>query len=157
MSNINNSFNLIGRTTREIQVYDNKDGSRKVLMTIAVQNNFKSRDGERKSQFINVEALIPAMQNGLGIYAYIHKGDLIAVGGSIRSSVYQKDGQPVFKQILNVEDVTLLEPKSITNARANSAQLESETPTATSDKFSDIADDQIEDPRFGSGSLPFDD
>ena len=108
----NNMFCITGRTTHDIHVFENRDGSHTIRMTVAVQNDYRNKDGHRGVQFVDVEAFVSAEVSGLGVYAYIFKGDLISVSGSIRSSTYQdkKTGETVFRQILNADAVTVLWP-----------------------------------------------
>ena len=90
-------------------------------MTIAVPNNFKNKDGSRGSQFPSVEAFVSSKANGLGVYAYIHKGDLISVSGTIRTNTFtDKNGETQYTQVLNVDDVVLQESRKTTTERQNS-------------------------------------
>lgn len=115
----NNMFAITGRTTSDIRVYTNSDGSRKIIFTVAVRNAYKDKGGNHGAQFIGVEAFIPAHQPDLGVYSCIRQGDLVAVGGSIRSSHYTgKDGKPVYTQALVIDNVTLLESRQVSENRA---------------------------------------
>ena len=46
----------IGRLTRDITRFTNSDGSQKLMIHLAVDNNFLSRDKQRHSQFLDFEA-----------------------------------------------------------------------------------------------------
>lgn len=121
MSNISNYGQAIGRATKNPQVFTNKDGSRKVMLTVAAQDNFTSGTGDdksKKTRFIPVEGFIRANKQGNGVYDLIHEGDLIAVTYSVRNNNYtDAAGNAQYGIVLNVEDIQLLESKSVTDAR----------------------------------------
>lgn len=118
--NIRNYGIATGRLTRDPQVFDNQDGSRKVLFTLAAQDNFRNRKDQRNSQFLPFEAFISKdsfTKNGLGVYALMHKGDKVAIQYTIKTPSYEKDGQTIYKVALVPENVDLLESKATTDAR----------------------------------------
>ena len=115
-----------GRLTRDPYIAENKDGSRKVMLTIAAQDNFKSKDGTRKSQFINLEGFIPAKSEDT-VYNLIHKGDMVGIEYSVRTNNYtDKSGETVYSQVLFIQSVDLKETKKSIAARAGDAQPEAE-------------------------------
>lgn len=128
--NLNNFGTSTGRLTREPVVFENKDGSRKVLFTLAVPNNYKNKEGKRDANFIAYEGFVNADKVGLGVYDYMHTGDLVSVSYSVRSKNYtRKDGTAVYEQILQVEDVELRESqKKGTKAVAETAEMPADQP-----------------------------
>lgn len=50
MKNIRNYGIVTGRLTRDPQVFENRDGSRKIKFTVAAQNHFTNGQGEYDSQ-----------------------------------------------------------------------------------------------------------
>lgn len=121
--NINNFGIAKGRLGKDPVVFDNADGSKKVMISLAVKNNFKSKSGERESQFINLEGFISkekaAGANPLGAYAFMHKGDLVSFGYEVRQNNYTaKDGTPVYDQVLFIQETVLEESKKTTEDRA---------------------------------------
>lgn len=121
--NIQNNGFAIGRLTRDPKVFPNSDGSKKVLFTIAVPRNYKNSANERDSDFLPMEAFIPAARADLGVYGYMHKGDKVAIAYAVQSSTYtdKNTGAPVYKIGLNVQEVSLQESKATTAARAATA------------------------------------
>ena len=119
MSNVRNEGTVIGRLTRDITVFTNSDGSHKVLFTVAAQDNFKSGvDKTRKTQFVPLEAFVSKYSNGLGVYGYMHKGDLVAVNYTVKSSSYQdRSGQTRYTIALSVTSVELMESKAAAEER----------------------------------------
>lgn len=124
MLNMRNYGVAEGRLTREPAVFQNSDGSKKIKLTIAAQDNYKStnEDGkkEKGSQFIQLEAFVPAGRDKT-VYDLMHKGDMVGAQYSIRSNTYEKDGKPVYSQVLFIESVDLKETKATTAARAAKA------------------------------------
>lgn len=118
-TNLSNFAVLKGRLTKDIVSFLNKDGSRKVLVTIAVDNNWVNKaDGKRGTQFINLEAFLPANVQGLGAYEHMHSGDLVSFGAHVESDQYKgKDGQTVYAQKIVIDQVQFEEPRSVTQAR----------------------------------------
>ena len=99
MSVVNNVI-LVGRLTADPEVRQG-DNSSYGRATVAVQRDFKNKEGNYDSDFINI------MYSGTTadfISKYFHKGDVIAVQGSIRTGSYtNKDGQKVYTTDVNVD------------------------------------------------------
>lgn len=122
--NIRNFGMASGRLTRDPYIAKNSDGSSKVLLTIAAQNDFKNKDGKRDSQFINLEGFVPAGRE-LGVYNLMHKGDMIGVEYTVRTNNYtDKDGKPVYGQVLFIQSVDLKETKQTIAARNENTQAD---------------------------------
>lgn len=119
MSNPRNSGNVIGRLTKDPVVFTNQDGSKKVAFTLMADHNYTDQQGNRGADAVPVEAFVRATTNGLGPFASIHKGDLVAVNVKLRQDRYKKNGVEVFELKAIVEDITFLEPRSVTQARVN--------------------------------------
>lgn len=108
-----------GRLTRNPLVLMNKDGSAKVKLTIAAQDNYQSKDGKRGSQFINLDAFVRAEKVGASVYDAMHEGDLICAHYTVKTNNYKDaDGKDVYDQILQIQEIDLRESKSVTDARA---------------------------------------
>lgn len=119
MSNPANNGTLIGRLSQDVKAFANQDGSQKLMISIAVEDNFKSGP-EQKAQtsFVQVEAFVGAGKSAGG-WDRVHKGDLIAVQFRVDARSYTgKDGKTVYPVKLVVEGFpTFLEPKSVTDKR----------------------------------------
>lgn len=115
--NTNNFAISTGRLTKNPIVMENKDGSKKVLITVAAQDNYKGKDGKRGSQFIPLEGFVPSGK-ALGVYEKMHQGDQITAQYTVKNNNYtDKSGEEVYGLTLQIESVTLLESKSVTDAR----------------------------------------
>lgn len=104
----------IGRLVRQPKVYENRDGSHKVLYTLAVSRNFQNKEGRRDSDFVNLEAFLPAgRQVEQSVYSRLRVGELAAVRYTIRTSTYtDTSGESRFGVSLLTQDVELLEGKT---------------------------------------------
>lgn len=109
---------VIGRLVREPIIYNNRGGSRKILLTVAAQDSYTGKDGKRESQFVSLEAFVRGNQRTNGVYDYINTGDLISCSYSVRNNTYtDKNGETVYGQVLLVDEVALLESKAAKEAR----------------------------------------
>lgn len=88
-----NAVQLLGRFTRDNEFKEL--GSTSVFRNnIAVQRNFKNKDGERESDFINVVAFGKTAEL---LNQYFCKGQQVAVQGRIQTGSYDKeDGTRVY-------------------------------------------------------------
>lgn len=119
MSNPRNSATVVGRLTKDPVVFANQDGSKKVAFTLMADHNYTDSQGNRGADAVPVEAFVRAATNGTGPFSSIHKGDLVAVNLKLRQDRYTKHGVEVFELKAIVEDITFLEPRSVTQARVN--------------------------------------
>ena len=87
MFNIDNHGLICGRLVDEIKTYTNSDGSRRLLFTLASQDSFRGRNGNKGTQFIPLTAFVPSGR-GSTIYDRIHKGDKVSVSYSLRNNNY---------------------------------------------------------------------
>ena len=105
-----NIVSLVGRTTREPQIMENKNGGKTVLITLAV-NRGKNKDGEQLVDYIPVKGFVAKDAKSNGPYDYIGKGQLVAIKGQLRSGSFEKDGETVYTTDVIIDNggVTLLE------------------------------------------------
>ncbi|MEU0030747.1 single-stranded DNA-binding protein [Streptomyces sp. NPDC006335] len=138
MSNPRNNGQLIGRLANDPKVFENKDGSKKVLFTVFTDRAYTNAQNQRDSDAVPVEAFVRAQTQGLGPYANVHRGDLVAVGFSLRMDRYAKGGEQVFDLKVISEDITFLESRATTQARlaervtkaeAQNQNLQAQAPT----------------------------
>jgi len=118
MSNLRNMYLFEGRLAKAPIFLDNKDGSKKVLLTIAIQNDFKNKKtGDKDSQFIPFQGFIAAGK-GKGVYDFIEKGSLIGGAAELRNNNYDAaDGTKVYGIVNVIQKIDLKESKSTTDAR----------------------------------------
>lgn len=125
-----NTTTLVGRTTRDPQIIENKNGGKTVLFTVAVERSYKDSEGNRPVDFVPVKAFIQDKAKSNGPYDYLKKGQLIAVEAELRSSQYEKDGETVYglDVVVKQSGLTLLERAK---GAAAPATKEAEAPAET--------------------------
>jgi single-strand DNA-binding protein len=104
-----NRIVLIGRLTRDPELRYTQSGVPVASFSLAVDRSFKTADGQRETDFINIIAW-----RGLGENCanYLAKGKLAAVDGRLQIRNYEtKDGQKRTVAEVVAEDVRFLSPK----------------------------------------------
>ncbi len=104
-----NKIFLIGNLTRDPELTETSGGIKICRFAIAVNRNYSSGDGERKTDFFNCVAW-----RGLGetVARYSRKGNKVAVSGSVELRNYE-DSQGIKRTGIDVvcQDVEFLTPK----------------------------------------------
>lgn len=104
-----NTVVLIGRTTRDIDLRRTGNGTAVASFTLAVNRDFKTNDGQ-EADFIQCVAWKKTAEL---LEQYVHKGDRIAVNGSIRTRNYEDShGRTVYVTEVLVNHVEFLETKN---------------------------------------------
>lgn len=104
-----NAVVLIGRTTRDIDLRRTGNGTAVASFTLAVNRDFKTNDGQ-EADFIQCVAWKKTAEL---LEQYVHKGDRIAVNGSIRTRNYEDShGRTVYVTEVLVNHVEFLETKN---------------------------------------------
>ena len=103
-----NAVVLVGRTTKDIELRRTGSGTAVASFTLAVNRDFKTQDGQ-EADFINCVAWKKTAEL---LEQYVHKGDRIAVSGSIRTRNYTgNDGRKVYVTEVLANNVEFLETK----------------------------------------------
>lgn len=104
-----NTVILIGRTTRDIDLRRTGNGTAVASFTLAVNRDFKTNDGQ-EADFIQCVAWKKTAEL---LEQYVHKGDRIALNGSIRTRNYEDNyGKKVYVTEVLVNHVEFLETKN---------------------------------------------
>ncbi len=81
-----NNVILIGRLTKDAELsYLPSTGTAKAVFILAVNRDFKNKNGERDTDFIPVEFMGKKAEN---LVKFIKKGSLVAINGSLRIDRY---------------------------------------------------------------------
>ena len=105
-----NKIILIGNICRDIEVKHYND--RKVIKnTIAVRRDFKNKNGEYDSDFFTFSVWGNQAEF---MQKYAHKGDKIAIVGKLLNNNYERDGQTIYSNDIQAENIELLSPHSTT-------------------------------------------
>ena len=104
-----NSVIINGRITKDPEVhYTNNTNSAYVQFSIAVRKDFKNKDGQYDTIFVDCAAFSATAQY---IGNYVHKGDMLLVKGRLGIQTYQdKDGKTRTFTNIEVEQVENLTP-----------------------------------------------
>jgi single-strand DNA-binding protein len=147
-----NKVLLIGRLTRDAEL--SQSGSTYAKFTLAVNRQFKEKDGSKKADFINCVAFGKAAEV---LTRYTQKGSQIGVEGSLQVSSYEKNGVKQFSTSVVVESIELLGSKG-EQEQSNYQQPQS-TYKAPANPYQQTAVNQQQentvDPRIYDEDIPF--
>ncbi|AVO02331.1 single-stranded DNA-binding protein [Staphylococcus simulans] len=139
---------LVGRLTKDPEFRTTQSGVDVATFTLAVNRNFKSKNGEQQADFINCVVFRKQAEN---VNNYLNKGSLAGIDGRLQSRSYENaEGQRVFVTEVVCDSVQFLEPKnaqaSNNNQSNNQVQqrekaLQSENPFNNSNNFDMDTDD----------------
>lgn len=116
---------LVGRLTKDPEFRTTPSGVDVSTFTLAVNRNFKSKDGEQQADFINCVVFRKQAEN---VKNFLSKGSLAGVDGRMQSRSYEnKVGQRVYVTEVVCDSVQFLEPKN--NNQQNNQQQNGQTQT----------------------------
>ena len=132
-----NAVKLLGRFTRDNELQE-LGGTSVFRNNIAVQRNFKKKEGERESDFINVVAVGKTAEL---LNQYFGKGQQVAVEGRIHTGSYDKeDGTRVYTTDVIVNQFDFVGSK---NDNASQPAATASKPTSSPFDTVDFADDGL--------------
>lgn len=139
-----NSVALNGRLTRDVDLRYTTSGIAVGQFTLAVDRRFKSKSGNRETDFISCQIWQKSAEN---LANYAHKGSLIGIEGRIQTRTYDnKQGQKIYVTEVIAENFSLLEPKpaqQTDNAGVSSNRDTQGTTNQPSGKPIDVNDDDL--------------
>lgn len=103
-----NNVSLVGRLTKDPELRYTENNKANVLVSLAVERDFKSQNGEREADFIS---LVFWGKTAELLATYTSKGRLISVTGRLQSRSYDKDGQRIFVTEVVVNSFNMLDKK----------------------------------------------
>lgn len=104
-----NNVVLVGRMTKEAELRYTPSNIAVATFTLAVNRNYKSENGEREADFINVVLWRQAAEN---LANWTKKGSLVGVTGRIQTRNYDnQQGQRVYVTEVVAERFQLLESR----------------------------------------------
>lgn len=94
MSILNRGQITKSRLAADPKVFDNTDGSKKVMVTVYVDGRYTGADGSRPSDRFQLQTwIVPTTDYAKTPFAYLHKGDAAAFEYELRSLEYaDKEG-----------------------------------------------------------------
>ncbi|MGP1405088.1 single-stranded DNA-binding protein [Filifactor alocis] len=106
-----NMVALTGYVAGAPKVFENKDGSKKVFLTVGVGSGKKDKDDKEITNFISTEALIKAGVTNDPI-TKLQVGDLVEIDAELRTSSYEKDGETMHSQSVFITKCNTLRKKA---------------------------------------------
>ncbi|MBG9858837.1 single-stranded DNA-binding protein [Bacillus wiedmannii] len=98
---------LIGRLTKEPELYYTKQGVAYARVCVAVNSGFRNSLGEQQVDFINCLVWRKSAEN---VTEYCTKGSLVGITGRIHTSNYEGDqGKRIYRTEVVIESITFLE------------------------------------------------
>lgn len=111
-----NKIVFIGRISQDPVLYEAKTGVNYVRLTLAITRDNQNKNNEDITDFI---PLVAFDNTANFINNFFSKGDLVSVTGSLQSSQYTtKSGDVVSTLNVLIDQIRSLEPRSVTQARA---------------------------------------
>ena len=142
-----NSVALNGRLTRDVDLRYTTSGIAVGQFTLAVDRRFKSKSGNRETDFISCQIWRKSAEN---LANYAHKGSLIGIEGRIQTRTYDnKQGEKIYVTEVIANNFSLLEPKPVKRADSSgssnnqNAQSTTSQPSGKDGKPIDVSDDDL--------------
>lgn len=104
-----NKIILIGNLTRNLELKYTSTNKAVLDTNIAVQRQYSNQNGERETDFINIQIWGKQAEN---LNKYCGKGSKIAIEGELRVDTFEKsDGSKGYKTYVLVSNVEFLDTK----------------------------------------------
>ena len=104
-----NNITLMGRLTAEPDYRTTQSGTALAKFTLAVERDYSGQNGERVTDFLDVDAW---RQTADFVSRYFHKGQLVAVIGSVQVENYtDRDGNKRRSWTVQAQHCYFAEPK----------------------------------------------
>lgn len=133
---------LVGRLTKDPDFRTTPSGVEVATFTLAVNRNFKSKDGEQQADFINCVVFKKQAEN---VNRYLSKGSLAGVDGRLQSRNYEnQEGRRVYVTEVICDSVQFLETKNNNQTNNQPQQQRGQAPAQdnpfanANDEFSDL-------------------
>ena len=111
-----NKVILMGRLTAAPEMVKTPSNKSVTHITLAVNRRFKTQDGERQADFVNVVFWGKLAES---LVSYAGKGSLVSLDGEIRTRHYEKDGQTHYVTEILAQSFQLLESRAQRALREN--------------------------------------
>ncbi len=129
-----NNVALCGRLTKDIEIRTFDSGTKTANFSLAVQRNFKNKDGEYETDFINCDAWGATVDF---LSKYFKKGDFVVAGGEVRTRKWTDDnGNNRSVTYVTVNNVTPVASKHINSKPPEEKPL----PDGFTAEVSDLSD-----------------
>lgn len=121
-----NNVTLVGRLTKDVEFKTTQGGISIARFNLAVNRNFKNKQGEQEADFINCIAFRKLAEN---VDSFIGKGSLVGIDGRIQSGSYEnQEGKRVFTTEVVCNNVAFLDSKKGNDQNTGSNQQSGANP-----------------------------
>lgn len=145
-----NKFIGIGRNTKDGELRTTENGINVYINTLAITNNFKNKDGNYDSEFINYIAYRSTAEY---LNKYATKGSMIAIEGRIHTRSYEdKDKNKKYATEVIVENASVLDKRKETQETTQSETQTIEEAKALENYNTEYQDNEIQ---LTNSDLPF--
>ncbi|HAR6370418.1 TPA: single-stranded DNA-binding protein [Staphylococcus pseudintermedius] len=115
---------LVGRLTKDPEFRTTQSGVEVATFTLAVNRNYKNKNGEQQADFINCIVFRKQAEN---VNNYLSKGNLAGVDGRLQSRSYEnQEGRRIFVTEVICDSVQFLESKN--NNQSNNQKQRGQAP-----------------------------
>lgn len=141
-----NKVTLVGRAGKEPGSRTIENGTVVTNFSLATSESWKDKSGEKKerTEWHNI-----VMWRGLAEIAakYVHKGDLLYIGGKITTRSYEKDGTTRYITEIVADEMKMLGEKRDEGSKVRTNSIPSGT--------SSVSDHVSDGPKDDDDNLPF--
>ncbi|EGQ2674470.1 single-stranded DNA-binding protein [Staphylococcus pseudintermedius] len=117
---------LVGRLTKDPEFRTTPSGVSVATFTLAVNRNYKNKNGEQQADFINCIVFRKQAEN---VNNYLSKGYLAGVDGRLQSRSYEnQEGRRIFVTEVICDSVQFLESKNNNQSNNQSQQQRGQAP-----------------------------
>ncbi|EGQ1741509.1 single-stranded DNA-binding protein [Staphylococcus pseudintermedius] len=117
---------LVGRLTKDPEFRTTPSGVSVATFTLAVNRNYKNKNGEQQADFINCIVFRKQAEN---VNNYLSKGNLAGVDGRLQSRSYEnQEGRRIFVTEVICDSVQFLESKNNNQSNNQSQQQRGQAP-----------------------------
>ncbi|PCE55372.1 single-stranded DNA-binding protein, partial [Staphylococcus pseudintermedius] len=117
---------LVGRLTKDPEFRTTQSGVEVATFTLAVNRNYKNKNGEQQTDFINCIVFRKQAEN---VNNYLNKGNLAGVDGRLQSRSYEnQEGRRIFVTEVVCDSVQFLESKNNNQSNNQSQQQRGQAP-----------------------------
>lgn len=114
-----NSVCLTGRLSKDVELKTFDNGDRAANFSLAVQRNYKNKQGEYDCDFINCSAKNTTADI---LFKYFKKGDFCPVSGELHTRKYEKDGVVKTITYVEVNNVTFVSSRASEGKKSSGSQ-----------------------------------
>lgn len=134
----------MGRLTKDVDLRQSPQGDYMGRFTLAVDRNFKNKQGETEADFISCQIWGKKAE---ALARYVKKGQRVAVEGNIRTGSYtNQQGQRVYTTDINVNNIYFIESRQQNNGGYQ------QPPQSFNNPFDDFEGESID---VSKDDLPF--